>query len=63
MLHSQTLIFSAENAGVDDYFESIENVNFNPDQSTRSILSGYIVDYNANGFKLDNMLPKGKCDR
>lgn len=42
---------------------SINAVDFFFDKSTEMVLSGYIIDYNANGFKLDFMLPEGRCCR
>ena len=46
-----------------DKIVSIDGVNFFFDKSTEKILSGNIIDYNANGFKLDFMLPEGRCCR
>lgn len=46
-----------------DKIVSIDAVDFFFDKSTEKILSGYIIDYNANGFKLDFMLPSGRCCR
>ncbi len=42
---------------------SIDAITFFVDEATNNMLSGYIIDYNSNGFKLDYMLPSGRCCR
>lgn len=42
---------------------SFDGIKFIIDPIVFQNLSGYIIDYNVNGFKLDFMLPQGRCCR
>lgn len=53
----------AEKAEDNDKIFSVDGIHFFIDKSTEQTLSGYIIDHNTNGFKLDYMLPQGRCCR
>ena len=40
---------------------SIEGIDFYIDKQVEPLISGYTLDYNANGFKLDLLFPQGRC--
>ncbi|MCA1745321.1 MAG: hypothetical protein LC643_06400 [Bacteroidales bacterium] len=46
-----------------DYIRTIETLTFCMDKETYQEISGYIIDFSVNGFKLDFMLPSGRCCR
>lgn len=46
-----------------DYTRTIETLNFCMEKETHQEISGYIIDFSVNGFKVDFMLPSGRCCR
>lgn len=44
-----------------DMIVSVDAVNLYFDKSTEKALSGYAIDFNSNGFKLDYMLSQRCC--
>lgn len=54
---------AAEKAGENIKTVSIDGIDFFIDKLTEELISGYIIDFNSNGFKLDYMLPQGRCCR
>ncbi|ASB49231.1 hypothetical protein [Alkalitalea saponilacus] len=42
---------------------SIEGIPLTMSVETGKVLSGYIIDYKTHGFRVDFMLPEGRCCR
>ncbi len=42
---------------------TVDSIDLFMDITTEKAISGYIIDFNSNGFKLDYMLPPGRCCR
>jgi Fe-S cluster assembly iron-binding protein IscA len=59
----QPKVIVAEQADANDRIISVEGLAIYIDQLSADAISGYTLDYNANGFRFDLLFPAGRCCR
>lgn len=59
----QPTVVVAEKADNSDRVISVDGLAVYIDRQSAEAISGYTLDYNANGFRFDLLFPAGRCCR
>ncbi|PZX10935.1 Fe-S cluster assembly iron-binding protein IscA [Breznakibacter xylanolyticus] len=59
----QPTVVVARRADANDWVISVEGLAVYIDCQSADAISGYTLDYNANGFRFDLLFPAGRCCR